>query len=180
MGHISPDAAERVLTRRVLAQAAADPAVSPAQLQVLVVLSETLEAGGWVPVPAASVAEQLRVERASVTRALQRLCRAGWLMAGPKQGRVITYQCGPRVPPVSQTVELTPTAKRLAQVLAQMLDTRQSRPVSHARLARDLEASRGSVQSGIQQLVAAGALLRGPREGRTYTYRLPHDHLRES
>lgn len=173
MTHTISVAPERVLTRDVLAQAASDPAVGPAQLQVLVVLAARLDSGEWVPVPAASVAAQLGVERASVARALQRLCRTGWLVAGPKRGRVVTYRCGPRVPPASQTVGLTPTAQRLARELEQVLDTELPRPLSHARLARDLGVSRGSVQAGIKQLVSTGALLRGPREGRTYTYRLP-------
>ncbi|WP_144943322.1 hypothetical protein [Kocuria salsicia] len=174
MTHTIPVAPERVLTREALAQAAGDPAVRPAQLQVLVVLATRLDSGEWVPVPAASVAAQLGVERASVARALQRLCRSCWLVAGPKRGRVITYRCGPRVPPASRTVGLTPTAQRVARELEQVLDTELPRPVSHAQLARDLGISRGSVQAGIEQLVTTGALLRGPREGRTYTYRLPH------
>jgi len=118
----------------VLAQAAGDPAVRPAQLQVLVVLATRLDSGEWVPVPAASVAAHLGMERASVARALQRVARE----------------------------------------LEQVLDAELPRPVSHAQLARDLGVSRGSVQAGIEQLVATGALLRGPRAGRTYTYRLPN------
>lgn len=174
MTHTIPVAPERVLTREALAQAAGDPAVRPAQLQVLVVLATRLDSGEWVPVPAASVAAQLGVERASVARALRRLYRSGWLVAGPKRGRVITYRCGPRVPPASRTLGLTPTAQRVARKLEQVLDTELPRPLSHAQLARDLGVSRGSVQAGIEQLVTTGALLRGPREGRTYTYRLPH------
>lgn len=77
MTHTIPVAPERVLTREALAQAAGDPAVRPAQLQVLVVLATRLDSGEWVPVPAASVAAQLGVERASVARALRRLCRSG-------------------------------------------------------------------------------------------------------
>lgn len=63
MTHTIPVAPERFLTREALAQAAGDPAVRPAQLQVLVVLATRLDSGEWVPVPAASVAAQLGVER---------------------------------------------------------------------------------------------------------------------
>ena len=39
-----------------------------------------------------------------------------------------------------------------------------------------LEVSRGAVVAAMGQLVAAGVILRGPRQGRVYTYRLPRPH----
>lgn len=167
---------EMGVTAEVLVVAAEDPAVSHTQLRVLVGLSTRMEASRWVPVAAAGLARRLHLTRETTARSLGQLVRAGWLATGPKVGTVKTYRPGPRCQEMPNTSNLTDTARRLAGVLRARLDATVERSISHGRLAEQLRISRGSVVAGMEQLVGAGVIIRGPRRGRVHTYRLPSTH----
>ena len=167
---------EMGVTAEVLVVAAEDPAVSHTQLRVLVGISPWLEGRQWRPVAAATLGRQVHLTRETTARALRALVAAGWLCAGPRVDRVSTYRPGPRCQMVPDTGNLSGTAQRLGPVVVALLETGGDHPVNHSQLAGRLEVSRGAVVAAMGQLVAAGVILRGPRQGRVYTYRLPRPH----
>lgn len=73
--------------------AAADPALLPRDVQVLVVLARDLDVLAYRPIKEITIRRQLRIGRATLWRSLHRLAAQGYLERSPWQpGGVTAYR----------------------------------------------------------------------------------------
>ena len=95
-----------------LAQFAARKDVSARTLRVFLLMASKCDFENWLHVPLTDVANELDIEKANVTRAIQQLEELGILLRGPKVGRSNTFRFNPNAGWKGKVHKLRPAMDR--------------------------------------------------------------------
>ena len=95
-----------------LAEFAARKDVSGRTFRVFLYLASKCDFENWLQVPQSDIADELGIEKANVTRAIQQLEELGIILRGPKIGRSNTFRFNPNAGWKGKVYKLKPAMER--------------------------------------------------------------------